>query len=202
MFGWLQKKPASPPFDDRVWLNEAARLAAVVRTAQAGRTLLVTFFDDTSRRVSAGLTQGGVPFTSLGYGQNARAEDVKVLLCAAERVGNLTGRLPEGVNVCVVEHHPLPETNRALLDALLLLTSTKPVFQVALDEPLLQRFGGDKLVGLMAQLEVPADEPIEHAMVTRALSNARDKVAARVKSAQPANSMEEWLQFNFDADRR
>jgi hypothetical protein len=202
MFSFFKKKPASPAFDDRVWLNGAARLAAIVRTAKAGPTLLITFFEETHQQVAAALKEAGLEFDLVGFGQNPPAEKVRLMLCAAERLGNLTGRLPEGISVCVIEHHPLPDSNLMVLEALTNLTSARPVFHLSIDEPLLRRFGGDKLVPLLSQLGVAPDEPIEHQMVTRALTNAREKVAARVKSPQPAGSMEEWLQFNYDADRR
>ena len=197
MFPWFRSKPAAPPADDRVWINEAARLAAIVRTAQSGRVLIVTFFEETQERVAAAVQQAGVESATVGFGHSGRLTDGRVVLCAVERVGSLFGPAPADMTVCIAEHHPLPEVNTALLEALATLTSAKPVFHVALDEPLMRRFAGDRVAALMAQLGIAPDEPVEHPMVSRALANAREKVAAKVRTPQPARSMEEWLRFNL-----
>ncbi|MDI3298869.1 MAG: preprotein translocase subunit SecA [Bacillota bacterium] len=52
-------------------------------------------------------------------------------------------------------------------------------FFVSLEDDLMRLFGGETVAGLMDRLGVEEDEPIEHALVTRAIENAQRKVEAK-----------------------
>jgi hypothetical protein len=197
MFGWFTKKPAAPAYDDRVWIDGRARLDALVRSAREGDTWILPFFEATADAVCDALTTAGVPFARTGSGYASWSPGVRVTL--AERIGQVTGSLPDGLRVLVAEHHPLPDDNRALLDALASRTNARPVFFVALDEPLMRRFGGERVAELMARMGLARDEPVEHALVKKSLENARAKVSEKVKMPSPARSMEEWLERNLGA---
>lgn len=56
-------------------------------------------------------------------------------------------------------------------------------FYLALDDEIMRVFGGDQVSKIMSFLKIPDDEPIEHAMVSRAIEQAQIKVEG----------------FNFDA---
>ena len=49
-------------------------------------------------------------------------------------------------------------------------------FYLALDDPLMRIFAGDRLKWIMGRLKVPEDEPIEHNMVSRSLETAQRRV--------------------------
>lgn len=198
MFGWFKKKaPAAPPFDDRVWIDEAARLRAVLCETGNGPTLIVTFFEESAARVAAALRSAGVPFAEVGTSLAAWS-DGRVYLCLADRLRHLVGDLPDGLRVIVFEHHPHPSDDRAFLEALAARTAARPVFHTALDEPLLRRFGGDRTAAVMARMGMSPDEPIEHALVTRAMTDMREKVAAKVKVSREARSMAECVERHLD----
>jgi hypothetical protein len=201
MFSWFRKKPPEPVYVERVWLNDDARLNSVVDMARDGLVLVIPGFRDTHRRISERLTRRGVAFDR-EWQTNALAR-APVSLCAPDRLHLLPDQLPETLQLAVVEAHPLPDVNRALLEELQRRTPTRPTIHVALDEPLLQRFGGERVIRLVEQMGMAPNEALEHSMISRALANARDKVAARVKmpSEAPvsADSMEEWLQLNYDS---
>jgi hypothetical protein len=66
----------------------------------------------------------------------------------------------------------------------------------ALEDPLLVRVGGVRLAALMEKLGLGPDEPIEHALVTASLANARAKLAETVRNPREAASMEAWFDAN------
>jgi hypothetical protein len=184
MFNWpWSKKPAEPPAVDRVWLNLAARDQALVRAAKAGPVLFIAFFDDTVSRVREALKAAGC---------------VEGAALTVVRVDKLERPGP-GVAIYLAERHPLPSHNRALLERLQRdAPGVVPVCFSALDEPFMLRFGGERVAELMKNLGMAQDEPVEHAMVSKSLANAREKIAKQVGAAAsapaPASSMAEWLQ--------
>jgi len=52
-------------------------------------------------------------------------------------------------------------------------------FYLALEDPLLRIFAGERINRIMVMLKMPEGEPIEHSMVTRSLESAQRKVEAR-----------------------
>lgn len=183
MFDWLfgrPKPPAEPAAVDRVWIDLAARDAALVREARTGPPLLIlAFFDDTVARVSAAIAAAG--------------------LATPPAVLRADRPLPPVEAVHVAERHPLSAVNRALLERLAHeRPGVVPVFHTALDDALMRRHGGDRTAGVMKQLGLEAHEAVEHPLVTKALAQAREKLATKVDSAAEldahAPSMELWMQ--------
>lgn len=200
MFSWFTKKPAPPAIDDAVWMTRAAREDAIVRLVRrsASHVLLVPFFEASATRLCARLAAEHLPFVEVGTGMVAWQPTTQVVL--VDRLRNLVGHLPDALDVCVVEHHPLPHPNLALVETLAARTRARPMFHAALDEPFMLRFGGANVLSMMERMGQSPDEPIQHAMVSKALANAREKVAAKVKVPRAAPSMEEWLTRNLGAE--
>lgn len=190
MFGWFKKKePAAPSLMDRVWLNRASAERAIVRAAQAGPLVVLSFFDDTHARLVEALRAAGLaPGPAL----------------VVERVDQLSA-VPTGAAIIVAERHPVSGFNRALAQRLATLApGATPTCYSGLDDPLMKAFGGERLVALMRQLGLSEDEPIEHPMISKALANATQKLEQRLGPAlsrlAPAASMAEWIQKNVPKD--
>jgi preprotein translocase subunit SecA len=49
-------------------------------------------------------------------------------------------------------------------------------FYVSLDDELMRRFGGERIIGLMERLGMEEDVPIEHAIISRSIESAQTKV--------------------------
>ena len=49
-------------------------------------------------------------------------------------------------------------------------------FFLSVEDDLIRRFGGDRVKGLMARLDIPEDEPIEHGMITKIIQQAQVRV--------------------------
>ncbi|HEX6137572.1 MAG TPA: preprotein translocase subunit SecA [Casimicrobiaceae bacterium] len=52
-------------------------------------------------------------------------------------------------------------------------------FYLALEDPLLRIFGGERLSGIMQRLKMPEGEPIEHSIVNRSIAKAQTRVESR-----------------------
>ena len=52
-------------------------------------------------------------------------------------------------------------------------------FYLALEDPLLRIFGGERLSGIMQRLKMPEGEPIEHPIVNRSIAKAQTRVESR-----------------------
>lgn len=199
IFGWFRK--TAPSYDDCVWLSCAARKRAILAQAQTAQTplLLVAFFQATLDEFARALRDAEVAFAEVGPTRSLRPTAVHLQLALADRVGHLPASSLADGGFCVIEHHPLPEPNTALLDQLARLGPARPVFHSALDEPLMLRFGGERVAALMLTLEVPEAEPIAAPMVAKALANAREKVRKKVVAPLAARSMREWVELNLPA---
>lgn len=197
IFNWFRKP--TPTYDDSVWLDCATRQRAIVAQAKAAQTplLLVAFFPATLDEFAQALREAGVAFAEVGPTRSLRPPGVLVQLALAERAGQLPASQDSAMRFCIIEHHPLPEPNATLVEQLARLGPARPVFHSALDEPLMLRFGGERVAALMLKMDMPPDEPIAAPMVASALANAREKVRKKVVAPLPARSMREWLAVNL-----
>jgi hypothetical protein len=197
VFNWFRKPP--PALHDCVWLNQVARDEHIATTAaQATQPLLlVAFFAETAELLAQLLRDRGIAFAEVGPMRALRPVGVPVLLALAERVAQVHANPGETWQFCVAEHHPLPEPNTALIEQLQRLGPQTPVFHSALDEPLMLRFGGERVAALMLRLNMPANEPVQSPIVAKALANARDKVRKKVVAPLPARSLRGWLAANL-----
>jgi preprotein translocase subunit SecA len=71
----------------------------------------------------------------------------------------------------------------------------------SLDEPLFQKFGGEKMIELMKQLGIKEDEVIGHSMTTKSIHRAQEKIAKHTQGDAGASSQEEWFSINMNKGR-
>lgn len=74
---------------------------------------------------------------------------------------------------------------------------TKVIFFTSTDGPLMRAFGGEKIHNLMTTLGLNENERIEHAMVSRSIANAQEKIKNKVPFEKPASSKQEWMDINL-----
>jgi len=168
--------------------------------------IVFTFFDKTQQDIVDFLKQSNAPYfqiTSELTGGAARQEKV-VFLCDAGLIqsSSLLSLLTIWSNKTKVTflfagHYPLPTKEKPVVQK---LASTFPksemLFCSSLDDPSFSIFGSDRIVDLLDKLGMKEDEAIEHALVTKAMENAREKVESSVRSEITAKSEEEWFAKN------
>jgi len=202
-------KPGPARDEDRVWRTAQARLAAVVREAgEADPVLVVAHFRDTLEALERLFAAQGLrcrTFIDRIMGAAlakpsgiAAADGIALALAEALPAGApAAGRDPEAL-VIVAEHHFVPARDEhvaAYCRALPLRTRLR--FHESLDTPLLAAFMTDAMQRLLGQLGLPETECIEHAMVTRAIRNAQDKLAGAATGDRAADSAQAWARLNL-----
>lgn len=209
MFGWFKSKHRWVDEPDEVYQSRATADAALVRAAKAATlpVIVASFFPASLQRLEAALTAAGLPVTRLSFGSGVNHGSTGgVLTLDASRLAHEYGfdgwLLASGkeFSFLFVEHHPLPKVEQVFLDVLDGASKVKVQrvrFFVGLDEPLMRRFGGERLVSLMSQLGMTEDEVIRHPMVDRSIEKAQKKLEKAAGDALPAPSVEQWFAQNL-----
>jgi preprotein translocase subunit SecA len=187
MLNWLfkGKKVEAARGEDCVWMSHGARLKGLEREvgvlAEAEKSVLV---------VALSLGALDELETALAAHQPSRCADVfgkEVLRERLSKPGSVTVALSgalgtevkapavNGVDILVYDRNDTRAADEAIVafaDAL--GPNAHIVFHLSLDDPLLRGFT-PSLAPMLEKLGMKEDEPISHAMVTRAIRNAQDK---------------------------
>lgn len=196
--------------NDRIWRNGARRLAGVAGdAASAPRVLVVAHFRSTLEAVAAALeakSAQGRRYTDrfataslASLSVFAKADGIALALAAVLPAPAKPARTAgEEALVLVAEHHFLPqEDDRILRYCEGLAFPVRLRFHESLEAPLLRRFSGEAVTGLMARLGMREDEAIEHGMVDKAIRSAQEKIAATRTGERAADSPEDWAKLNL-----
>lgn len=180
MFGLFKKKEQSLKIIDRIWMSESYKLKAFAEEWKKNReTVFIFWFDETLRAVETEMAK--------------EITDPPLLFMARA----VTAPQLAGKPVVFAEHYPLPQKENELFERL----GLKEVrVWSALNEPLFHRFGGEKIIQMMKAMGMKEEEPVEHAMISKAIRNAQEKIEKKLELEQTAHSQEDWLQKNFPAE--
>lgn len=91
------------------------------------------------------------------------------------------------------EHYPLRKAEQHLF---LQLNLQEAVVISSLDEPLFEKFGGEKLTELMKRMGMKENEEIAHSMITKSIQRAQEKIADKIATDRKAISQQEWFALN------
>lgn len=183
-------------YADVIYKNEVAKYRAIVKEIsqmhKAGQPVLVgTISIDVSEKISKMLKKAGISHDVLNAKHHEREAEI---IATAGQFGkvtiatNMAGRgtdikLGEGVidvgglHILGTSRH---ESRR--IDNQLRGRSGRQGdpgssrFYLSLEDDLLRIFGSGKISGIMDKLGMEEDEPIEHAMISKAIENAQKKV--------------------------
>ncbi|MBK7884046.1 MAG: hypothetical protein IPJ81_09790 [Chitinophagaceae bacterium] len=93
-----------------------------------------------------------------------------------------------------IEHYPILQKELDFLDKFHI---QKISVYSSLDEPMFEHFGSGKIKPMIKFLGMKEDEPIVHAMVSKSIAGAQQKIADKIIIDQHANSQKEWLLKNL-----
>lgn len=179
MFNLFKKKEPAIKIIDKVWMTEAAKEKAIIEEWKKDKnTVFIFWFDETLQRAESELSKA--------------TTEAATFFTAREVSSIRTASKP----VIFVEHHPLAEKENILFKKLGL---QEVKIWSALDEPLFQLFGGERIIQLMKQLGMKEEEAIEHSMISKSIHNAQEKIASKVSIEQSARSQKDWLLQNMSA---
>ncbi|MBC7826508.1 MAG: hypothetical protein H7122_02090 [Chitinophagaceae bacterium] len=177
LFNWLGKKEKHPPVRARtlVWMHGAAKQKGVLQLMKKNtNAVVIAWFPQTQQHWQNYLLQQG------------RSDTVMIVRqTSALQLVNKT--------VILLEHYPLAGKESAFLEN---LHGDNIYIAIALDDPLFNYFGGDRIAALLQAMGTNQDETIEHELVTRAIHNAQMKLEKRLSMENTANSMQEWFEKN------
>lgn len=179
MFNLFRKKETSTRIIDKVWMNESSKQKALIEEWKKNKNIAFVFwFDETLQTFEIEL---------------AKETTESAKLFTAREVSSVhIGNNP----LIFAEHYPLTEKENTLFKKLGLKEAT---VWSALNEPLFQLFGGERIVELMKKLGMNEEEAIEHSMISKSIGNAQEKIASKVNIEQSARSQKEWFQKNLPA---
>ncbi len=193
--------PTNKPMirDDRadfVFRSERGKFQAVIRDIkemrEAGRPVLVgTTSVEKSEMLSALLDQEGIEHQVLNAKQHEREAEIvqhagesNAVTIATNMAGRgtdikLADRVREagGLHIIGTERHESRRIDNQLRGrAGRQGDPGSSRFFVSLEDELMQRFGSERIGGLMDRLGMAEDEPIEHSIITKSIENAQTKV--------------------------
>lgn len=162
---------------DIVYVSPTAKWKASLNAATTNpASIFIAWFPDTLQQLQA-------------YFNQHSTMQPNILLCRNANSFNTKDK-----HIIFVEHYPLPQKENELYTSL----GLKEVHVYSsLDEPLFMHFGGERIIELLNKLGMNEDEPLENALITKALHNAQEKIAAKVPLEQSALSQAEWFRKNL-----
>lgn len=177
------KAPLAQRGEDSVWISDAARLAGMTREvdalAEAERSVVVVALSVAALdRLAAVLLQRQPTRCADTFGKEAlraslaRPGAVAIALASALPVDLAPVGEPD---ILVHGRNDARAADEAIERCIDLLgPNAHLTFHLSLEDPLLQQFAG-QLKPILDKLGMQEDEPIAHAMVTRAIRNAQEK---------------------------
>lgn len=197
-FDWLAGSPATLKVnDDVVWLSKQAKLAGIFAAVakritgndKPAAVLLVAHFQDCYDELQ----------------QAAQARELSSDLVIVTMADNLTSSaaLASGLDasatleLVIGERHPHPRHDEPIKQ----FASSLPcrcclTHHVSLEDASLKLYAGEWVQGVLKQLGMKDDQPVESPMVARRLAQARQKTASHAVGDLAAGSAEEWMKLN------
>jgi hypothetical protein len=177
MFNLFRKKVPAIRIIDKVWMNEASKRKALIEEWKKNKNVVFVFwFDETLQTFEIELAKQTTEAAKLFTAREVSSVHI------------------ENNPLIFAEHYPLTEKENTLFQKLGLKEAT---VWSALDEPLFQLFGGERIIELMKKLGMNEEEAIEHSMISKSIGNAQEKIASKVNIEQSARSQKDWFQKNM-----
>ena len=181
---------------------------ALMAIKQNRMPVVFCYFEDTLNEVIAFLTTAGVPYFHLNHDsiREASNQNNVIFMCDASLILTSSGLMgllssfssKNGSLFLFAGHYPLPTKENKIIEK---LSSSFPEAEIkfcsSIDDPAFQPFGADRISNLLDQLGLKADECIEHAMVSKAMARAREKIESKVQHEVFTRSEAEWFLNNL-----
>lgn len=201
---FFKKKKKGIQVNDKVWLNKIAKFKGLYKfvneIAQTGaNALIVNHFDDTQEEVLLMLDQLGVSHQTIDA-DSLITKPSRVFVVHANHLSQLKALpqyLAQGnqLQVIISEHYPSYEKDQEVLQQLREHLSNAPIcFFTSLDEPFMQRFGGERITGLMETLGLNENESLAHSLITKSITKAQQKIEKEVPAYINATSQQAWFE--------
>lgn len=198
-------------YKDKVWKASEFCLKGMMTDALLAITgeknvVVVSHFADRQEKILQFLSTNKVPHflvesgnTSDGLQQSHVVHVLNHQLIQSHEGIEFLSKLSskKSIDLLFFGHYPLPSKETKLLDRISLIKSLTTTFYSSLDEPSFEIFGAANITSIMEKLGMKDEEAIEHAMVSKSMERARQKIEEKVKYEHEAVSEKEWFQKNL-----
>ena len=213
LFSFL--KSDKSPYSDKVWKENDYAIKGMMTDALQAITknempIVVTFFSDTSQRVKDFLSAKQVPYFEIDSANTHDADSqTKVVFTTEANVLNSSSQLlaflatqskKQKLDFLFYGHYPIPLRENKILEKLTNIGSDI-TFYSSLDDRAFKIFGANQIKSTLEKIGLADDEAIEHAMVSRAMKNAREKIELSVKQEIICATEVEWFQRNYKSKK-
>jgi hypothetical protein len=199
-------------YTDKVWKTKPVAVKGMITETlmaikQNHVPVVFCYFEDTLSEIISFLTTAGVPYFHLNndsLGEASSQNDV-VFVCDASLINSSTGltgllnaiSAKRKIQFLFAGHYPLPSKEDKIIGKLSSLYPQSAImFCSSIDGPSFEPFGADRIMSVLDQLGLKGDECIEHAMVSKAMERAREKIESKVQHEISTKSESEWFLKN------
>lgn len=177
LFGKKDKTPDGPAFSYITYMSTAAKFRACADLAKTDPSVhFIAWFPDTAAKLKSA-------FSGLGI-DTSRVHEARSFHSGMAGESQLV----------IAEPYPLHEKEKALVQH---WRQAEVTVYCGLDEPFFDRFGSDRIIGMMQKLGMKEDEPLQHKLISQSIINAQKKIATKVQLEQSASSQQEWMEKNL-----
>lgn len=171
---------------DRIYLTRKAANKAIVNyvldsTVNSKHVVIIYFFKETKNEFEAEVTNANnVVWVNAHF-------PAQISTAALGGVNN--------TNIIVAETYPDFNVEQELLEKIEVsgFDTQKIIFFNGLDDPIFIPFGAERIQKLMISMGMSEDEPIEHAMISKSMDRAQQKVTAKKMLMSRVDSRSEMI---------
>lgn len=196
MFSFF-KKSSAPVHTDKVWKTRQACLKGMMAEALQAITknekpVILCWFDDRKKSLVGFLEKYNVPFMAVGDSFQLSEEKTIFLIDALAPFNSALKN--KSIRFIADGHYPLVDIENKAIEKIQGIESPAPVlFCQSLDDELFHRFGGEKMVHLLDTLGLKEEESLEHAMITKSIFRAREKLSTSVTLEVRTQNEHDWF---------
>ena len=214
MFSFFKKnKKTQLKADTKVWMSWQAKYQGFVKDIQTfvqeGKQLvIIAFFRRTIYEIEEILKNQQLTFQKIET-LNTTPNTQKILIIQAELYNEFINqtRAPfssEPDYFLISEHYPLYTPENQLLENLSQFSSSQAeaIFYFDLDAPLMKLFGVERIKNLLSQFGLQEHESIQHAMISKSIQRAQQKLEAKIQTEIKTESVQDWFIQNNLADTK
>ena len=208
LFSFLNS--TKPNYKDKVWKASEFCLKGMMTDAlQAIRegniAVVASHFSDRHERIIQFLTSNAVPCFLIEPGTPLGPESLQVVYVlnprslqsgeAVEFLQKLAST--KSTSLLVFGHYPFLSKEEKFLKRISSAAHITTTFYSSIDEPSFEIFGSAQMISLMDKMGLKDEEAIEHAMVSKSMIRARQKMEEKAKFDREASSEKEWFEKNL-----
>ena len=199
MFGFFKKKQKTAKALSRIALTrQAAFLDLIKEVSEVKKPIYVFYFFEESKNYLKGLlTTEYLSFKDTT--SEPTPPDADIYFINARTFSPHSFKFTKTKIVYCLDHYPLHSVFSNLSLALgEMSVPPELIIYGGLDEPILNRFGGERITQFMQKMGIQESEMIEHEMINNAIESAQKKIEAKVTVESKSHSASEWFTLNYN----